>query len=308
MIVLSQPVVLKVKPPCKVFGNIHGQYIDMMRFFDVWKHPGDDHGGGDISANDYILLGNYVDRGSNSLEVMCMLMALKVKYPDQVHMLRGAHEDRLINYEGGLAEECRTRLKEDPDDKESVYNKLNEFFECLPLAASIKNKIFCVHSGIGSSVNKLSDIEALKRPIEIPAEVSTPEQQLVVDLLWSEPTGSDTEMGIVKNTERDPSGKRNLVKFGPDRVEKFLKSNMHYIILRAHDIVSGGYSKFADGQCITINSCTNYIGKYNNDAGFFVVQKKFELTPKIIRPLSTIEGNWQTEQKGELSPLREHVD
>ena len=99
MIVASQPIVLKVKPPCKVFGSIHGQYIDLMRFFDVWKHPGDDATGGDISANDYIFLGNYVDRGSNSLEVICLLMALKVKYPDQIHLLRGAHEDRLINYE-----------------------------------------------------------------------------------------------------------------------------------------------------------------------------------------------------------------
>lgn len=90
---------LKVRPPCKVFGNIHGQYIDLMRFFDVWKHPGDDSTGGDVSANDYIFLGNYVDRGSNSLEVICLLMALKVKYPDQIHLLRGAHEDKLINYE-----------------------------------------------------------------------------------------------------------------------------------------------------------------------------------------------------------------
>jgi len=225
-----------------------------MRFFDVWKHPGDDSNGGDISSNDYIFLGNYVDRGSNSLEVICLLMALKVKYPDQVHMLRGAHEDKLINYECGLAEECRTRLNEDPDDKESVYAKLNDFFEHLPLAASIKNKIFCVHGGIGSRVNRISEIEALKRPIEVPEEVVTQEQQIVIDLLWSEPTNGDTEMGVVPNSERDVGGKRNLVKFGPDRVEKFLKANYHFMILRSHDIVSGGYSKFADGNCITINS------------------------------------------------------
>jgi protein phosphatase len=304
MIVNSQPTLLKVKPPCKVFGNIHGQYIDLMRFFDVWKFPGDEAAGGDVNANDYIFLGNYVDRGCNSLEVICLLMALKVKYPDQIHMLRGAHEDRLINYECGFADECRTRLNEDVDDENSVYAKINEFFEYLPLAASIKNKIFCVHGGIGSRVNRLSDIEALKRPITIPEEVVTQEQQIVVDLLWSEPTDSDTEMGIVNNTERDPSRKRNLIKFGPDIVEKFLKTNYHYIILRSHDIVKGGYTKFADGQCITINSCTDYCGKYDNDAGFFVVQKKFEMTPKIIRPLKNVENNWLTEQKGELSPLK----
>jgi diadenosine tetraphosphatase ApaH/serine/threonine PP2A family protein phosphatase len=254
MIVSSQPIMLKVKPPCKVFGNLHGQYIDLMRFFDVWKYPGEDAAGGDISANDYIFLGNYVDRGCNSLEVICLLMALKVKYPEQVHLLRGAHEDKLINYECGLAEECRKRLGEDVDDPESVFQKLNEFFEYLPLAASIKNKIFCVHGGIGSRINRISDIENLKRPINIPAEVSTQEEQIVVDLLWSEPTESEAEVGVVQNTEKDPSGKRNMVKFGPDRIEKFLKTNYHYIILRSHDIVEGGYNKFADGQCITINS------------------------------------------------------
>lgn len=141
MIVSSQPIVLKVKPPCKVFGNLHGQYTDLMRFFDVWKYPGDDDNG-DISANDYVFLGNYVDRGSYSLEVMCLLMSLKVKYPDQVHLLRGAHEDKLINYEAGLGDECKHRLGEDIEDKNSVFQKLNELFEYLPLAASIKNKIF----------------------------------------------------------------------------------------------------------------------------------------------------------------------
>lgn len=135
-----------------------------------------------------------------------------------------------------------------------MFQKLNDFFEHLPLAASIKNKIFCIHGGIGSRVNRINEIEALKRPIEIPEEVTTQEQQIVVDCLWSEPTDSDTEMGVVKNSERTAGGKRNLVKFGPDRVDKFLKTNYHFMILRSHDIVSGGYSKFADGNCITINS------------------------------------------------------
>lgn len=110
-------------------------------------------------------------------------------------------------------------------------------------------------------------------------------------------------MGIVQNSERDPGGKRNLVKFGPDRIDKFLKANYHYIILRSHDIISAGYSKFADGQCISINSCTNY-NNYNNDAGFFVVQKKFEMTPKIIRPLKDSGKYWLSEQKGLISPLK----
>lgn len=67
-----------MKPPIKVFGNIHGDYIDLMRFFDIWKSPSEQ---GDIAGFDYLFLGNYVDRGPNSLEVVCLLLALKLKYP-----------------------------------------------------------------------------------------------------------------------------------------------------------------------------------------------------------------------------------
>lgn len=137
-----------------------------MRFFDIYKFPGEGSAGGDIHSNDYVFLGNYVDRGTFSLETICVLMALKVKYPSQVHLLRGAHEDASINKTAGLGEECKARLKEDIDDTESVFQKLNEFFEYLPLACSIGNNIFCCHGGIGSRVDRITDIENLKRPIK----------------------------------------------------------------------------------------------------------------------------------------------
>lgn len=87
-------MIKSLKPPLKVFGNIHGDYVDLMRFFDIWKGPQD---ASDITGYDYLFLGNYVDRGCQSLEVICLLMALKLKYPKQVFMLRGNHEDRNVN-------------------------------------------------------------------------------------------------------------------------------------------------------------------------------------------------------------------
>ena len=75
----AQPNLVKhLKPPIKVFGNIHGDYNDLMRFFDLWNSPCET---GDIAGFDYLFLGNYVDRGSQSIEVICLLMALKLKYP-----------------------------------------------------------------------------------------------------------------------------------------------------------------------------------------------------------------------------------
>jgi len=188
---------LEIVPPCKVFGSLHGQYTDLMRFFDTWKFPGPSESGGDIQANDYLFLGNYVDWGVYSLETMCLLLALKVKYPKQIHLLRGSHEDRWINLEAGFGEECRVWLKEKIDEPDSVFQRMNDLFEYMPLACSIGSKIFTCHGGIGSRINKFSDIENLKWPIVIPPEVTTLEHQIVMDLLWSDPTDHEDETGVV---------------------------------------------------------------------------------------------------------------
>jgi hypothetical protein len=93
-----------------VFGNLHGNYADLMRFFDIWKAPSEN---GDIHGYDYVFLGNYVDRGAYSLETICLLMALKLKYPKQIFLMRGNHEDRNVNRYLGFGEECSKRLSED---------------------------------------------------------------------------------------------------------------------------------------------------------------------------------------------------
>lgn len=169
----EQPMVLRVDAPIKVFGDIHGQYQDLMRFFDLWGIPNDN---GDIESYDYLFLGDFVDRGNHSLETICLLMALKVKFPDKIHLLRGNHEDKWINNAFGFAEECGNRLGEEPSEPDSVFNKINELFEWLPLAAVIDDKIVCLHGGIGSTLLSLEQIEAIQRPLEVIHEVSNPEQ------------------------------------------------------------------------------------------------------------------------------------
>lgn len=66
-------------------------------------------------------MGNYCDRGFNSIETVCLLFALKIKFPESIHLLRGAHEDRRMNKIFGLGEECVIRLGEDINDPNSVY-------------------------------------------------------------------------------------------------------------------------------------------------------------------------------------------
>mmetsp|Transcript_99322 Transcript_99322/g.214293 ORF Transcript_99322/g.214293 Transcript_99322/m.214293 type:complete len:145 (+) Transcript_99322:1649-2083(+) len=139
-------------------------------------------------------------------------------------MLRGNHEDKYINNNFGFADECRSRLGEDPfESDDSVFNSVNKVFEWLPMAAVIDKRILCLHGGIGATLNEMADVEKLKRPLEIVHEVQTKEHLLVVDILWSDPTDSDEEKGIHPNCVRDPNQSGNIVKFGPDRVASFCR-------------------------------------------------------------------------------------
>ena len=289
-IVQEQPMVLKVEAPVKVFGDIHGQYQDLMRFFDLFSAPIQGPGG-DIDGLDYIFLGDYVDRGTHSLETICLLMAFKIKYPNQIHLLRGNHEDRWINSVFGFQTELCERLRDDADNP-VIFTKFNDFFDYLPLAAIINDEVLCLHGGIGSSINSLSDIEKIQRPLEVIHEVTNADQQLVVDILWSDPTDSDIETGIQPNSTRDPTGVGNIVKFGPDRVEDFLKSNNLSLILRAHECVMDGFERFAGGSLITVFSATDYCGKHKNAGAILILGKDFKINPKLIYPQECPNKNW----------------
>lgn len=132
----KEGTVIHLRAPIKVYGDIHGQFLDLMRLFARYKSPSESEGG-DIDTMDYLFLGDYVDRGTWSLEVVCLLFALKIKYPGQIHMIRGNHEDATINAIYGFREECARRLKEDPDEPDSCWMKANLAFQWLPLGAVI---------------------------------------------------------------------------------------------------------------------------------------------------------------------------
>jgi protein phosphatase len=85
------------------------------------------------------------------------------------------------------------RFEEDINDPNSVFKRINRVFEYLPLAAVVTGKIFCVHSGIGSTLRTIEEIKQIKRPLEINYDGSTKEQKIVLDLLWSDPVLNDSE-------------------------------------------------------------------------------------------------------------------
>ena len=282
--VLKQtPTLIELRPGVKIFGSIHGQYGDLMRFFKQHGVPDNDPSyrkKSDIEALDYLFLGNYVDRGTNSLEVICLLLALKLKFPKQIHLLRGSHEDRKVNFNEGLAYECETRLKEDVNLPGSVFNKLNELFEYLPLAALIGTNILCVHSGIGIHLRTINEIRNIRRPLRISYDNPlTEEMQIIIELLWSDPVLNPTDADNEINPYREYLKNDAMLRFGTDRIRVFLAQNDLDLIIRSHECVMDGADELEDMDVCTVFSCTDYGGVVENDAAIFHFQKN---TNKLI--------------------------
>lgn len=269
-IFMHEPTVLQLKAPVKVFGDLHGQFGDLMRLFDEYGFPST---AGDITYIDYLFLGDYVDRGQHSLETITLLLALKIEYPDNVHLIRGNHEAADINALFGFRLECIERMGE--NDGIWAWTRFNQLFNYLPLAALIEKKIICMHGGIGRSIHSVEQIEKLERPITMDAG-----SIILMDLLWSDPTENDSVEGLRPNA-RGPG----LVTFGPDRVTDFCKKNKLQLIIRAHECVMDGFERFAQGQLITLFSATNYCGTANNAGAILVVGRGLVIVPKLIHPL-----------------------
>ncbi|XVE59677.1 hypothetical protein DITRI_Ditri05aG0065200 [Diplodiscus trichospermus] len=265
-----EPTVLQLKAPIKIFGDLHGQFGDLMRLFDEYGAPST---AGDIAYIDYLFLGDYVDRGQHSLETITLLLALKVEYPNNVHLIRGNHEAADINALFGFRIECIERMGE--RDGIWAWHRINRLFNWLPLAALIEKKIICMHGGIGRSINHVEQIENLQRPITMEAG-----SVVLMDLLWSDPTENDSVEGLRPNA-RGPG----LVTFGPDRVMEFCNNNDLQLIVRAHECVMDGFERFAQGHLITLFSATNYCGTANNAGAILVLGRDLVVVPKLIHPL-----------------------
>ncbi|KAL6499709.1 Serine/threonine-protein phosphatase bsl2 [Orobanche gracilis] len=266
----SEPSVLQLKAPIKIFGDLHGQFGDLMRLFDEYGSPST---AGDIAYIDYLFLGDYVDRGQHSLETITLLLALKVEHPHQIHLIRGNHEAADINALFGFRIECIERMGE--RDGIWAWHRINRLFNWLPLAALIEKKIICMHGGIGRSINHVEQIENIQRPIAMEAG-----SIVLMDLLWSDPTENDSVEGLRPNA-RGPG----LVTFGPDRVMEFCNNNELQLIVRAHECVMDGFERFAQGHLITLFSATNYCGTANNAGAILVLGRDLVVVPKLIHPL-----------------------
>ncbi len=252
---LADNSLLEIEAPIVICGDTHGQFSDLLRIFEFLGYP---------PKTRYLFLGDYVDRGSQSIETICLLYAMKLLYPDHVYLLRGNHEDASLNRVYGFYDECKRKYNV------KMWRTFVDSFNALPVAALVSQKILCMHGGLSPKLDRISQINSIKRPCKIP------ETGIMCDLLWADP-------------EKDLSGWEDNDRgisfiFGADEVKAFVKRNNIDLVCRAHQVVEDGYEFFADRSLITIFSAPNYNGEFDNCAGMLVVDKDLTCSIRVLAP------------------------
>jgi serine/threonine-protein phosphatase 4 catalytic subunit len=204
-ILIEESNIQTIYTPITICGDIHGQFYDLSELFKV---------GGDCPRTNYLFMGDFVDRGFYSVETFLLLLALKVRYPDRITLIRGNHESRQITQVYGFYDECLRKY-----GSVNVWRYCTEIFDFLPLAAIVNNSVFCVHGGLSPSIETLDQIKTIDRKQEVPHDGP------MCDLMWSDPEE-------VQGWGISPRGAGYL--FGREQVEKFNHDNKLKQIARAH--------------------------------------------------------------------------
>ena len=238
----------------QICGDIHGQFYDLMELFKV---------GGDLPDTNYLFMGDFVDRGFYSVETFLLLLALKVRYPDRITLIRGNHESRQITQVYGFYDECLRKY-----GSVNVWRYCTEIFDYLSLSSIIEDKIFCVHGGLSPSINTLDQIRVIDRKQEVPHDGA------MCDLMWSDPEDIDG-WGL------SPRGAGYL--FGGDVVTQFNTTNNIDLIARAHQLVMEGYKHMFTGQTlVTVWSAPNYCYRCGNVAAILELDEQLQKNYKIF--------------------------
>lgn len=253
---LSQNSLLELEAPIQICGDIHGQYHDLLRLFEYGGFP---------PKSNYLFLGDYVDRGKQSLETILLLLAYKVKFPENFFLLRGNHESASITRIYGFYDECKRRYSI------KMWKQFCDVFNTFPVCALVDQKIICMHGGLSPELSDMDQVRRLVRPTDVP------DSGIMCDLLWADP-------------EKDVSGWADSDRgvsfvFGADIVTSFLQKQDMDLIVRAHQVVEDGYEFFAKRQLITLFSAPNYCGEFDNAGAMMSIDETLMCSFKVLKPV-----------------------
>ncbi|KNB44431.1 serine threonine-protein phosphatase 4 catalytic subunit [Blastocystis sp. subtype 4] len=249
-LLLKEGNIVEVRTPVTICGDIHGQFYDLRELFLI---------GGESPDTNYLFMGDYVDRGYYSVETFLLLLALKLRYPDRIILLRGNHESRQITQVYSFYDECMRKF-----GSVRIWKECVEVFDCLALGALVDGRIFCVHGGLSPSISTLDNVRSINRVQEVPLEGG------VCDLLWSDP-------------EEDVSGWRVSSRgcgyiFGGDI---FVADNNLNLICRSHQLVMEGYKWMFNNQLVAVWSAPNYCYRCGNVASIMEVDEYLQSNFKV---------------------------
>ncbi|EDO05616.2 Calcineurin-like phosphoesterase family protein [Babesia bovis T2Bo] len=245
---------LTEKDDITICGDIHGQFYDLLNIFEINGSPSE--------TNGYLFNGDFVDRGSFSVECAIALFLAKAFYPKKFFITRGNHETEALNKCYGFKGEVISKY----DDK--VYTLFCESFCYLPLGYIINKKVLIVHGGLfgndGVTVEQMKQVDRVREP---------PDEGIMTDMLWSDPKPSNG---------RTPSKRGVACQFGPDVTSNFLQQNGLELIIRSHEVKQEGYELEHNGQLITIFSAPNYCDQMGNK-GAFIRMNGSDCKPKFTQ-------------------------
>lgn len=251
-VLVEESNVQRVYSPVTICGDIHGQFYDLMELLQV---------GGDCPMTNYLFMGDFVDRGFYSVETFLLLLALKVRYPDRITLIRGNHESRQITQVYGFYDECLRKY-----GSVNVWKYCTDVFDYLSLSAVIDNQVFCVHGGLSPAISSLDQIRTIDRKQEVPHDGA------MCDLLWSDPED-------IEGWGLSPRGAGFL--FGGDICKQFNDANKISLICRAHQLVMEGYKRMFNDALVTVWSAPNYCYRCGNVAAILeldeTLQQKFKV-------------------------------
>uniref|UniRef100_A0A0G4IC55 Serine/threonine-protein phosphatase n=1 Tax=Chromera velia CCMP2878 TaxID=1169474 RepID=A0A0G4IC55_9ALVE len=257
-ILIEENNVQHVSSPVVICGDIHGQYFDLLELFHI---------GGQVPKSKYVFMGDFVDRGFNSVETLQLLLVLKLRWPEHITLLRGNHESRQITQVYGFYDECVRKY-----GNMNPWKYCTDVFDYLTIAALVDGQVLCLHGGLSPDVKFIDQMRLIMRVQEIPHEGP------FGDIVWSDPDD-------VLTWAINPRGAGWL--FGANVCKEFCHLNDLSLIARAHQLVQEGYQYKFEHRLVTVWSAPNYCYRCGNVAAIMNVMDSERRTFEVFKEVES---------------------
>lgn len=234
-VVENESIVKEVEGKEAVFiGDLHG---DLQAFKKIQSY---------IRQNDqnFIFLGDYVDRGLHSVEILSSLFQMKLRSPEKILLLRGNHETPLANRRYGFKKDLKRKFGR---NAEQVYQEFNKVFAKFPIVATLNsNRVIAMHGGIPKTAESLEDLKKIPKGI-----LKASRNKSLLQVLWNDP---NDQIKHFKSSMRGPG----IYSFGEKAFKNFMSNSGSELLVRAHLAFPEGIRFFFNKQLVSIFSPLSY--------------------------------------------------